>query len=77
MANFDNLIIGQKVWGTVSEISRDGSLIANFNGSLVRIANNSTRKFRQGERVQLMVVTFKVQDIRANAVPHKRLRIDI
>lgn len=49
-----HLKLEQKVWALVEEIiSTD--LIVNFQGDLIRVGNQSGRRFRPGQRIQLKV----------------------
>lgn len=50
-----HLKLEQKVWALVEEIiSTD--LIVNFQGDLIRVGNQSGRRFRPGQRIQLKVI---------------------
>lgn len=51
------LRVGQKVWATIEESVDKDVLIVNFSGDLLRVANQTHRNFRTGQRVQLNVVS--------------------
>lgn len=49
-----HLKLEQKVWALIEEINGT-DLIVNFQGDLIRIGNQSGRRFRPGQRIQLLV----------------------
>ncbi len=73
---FYSLKLGQKVWATIEEVIEEGGVIVNFNGDLVRVANQSHRRFRPGQRIQLNVTA--IQPMTFKLVDSKRIkRIDV
>lgn len=53
-----HLKMNQLVWALVEELISD-DLIVNFQGDLIRVANQSGRRFRPGQRIQLKVVAIE------------------
>jgi hypothetical protein len=45
----------QKVWALIEEVINDSELIVSFQGDLIRVSNQSARRFRPGQRIQLQV----------------------
>lgn len=76
-----HLKLDQKVWALVEElISSD--LIVSFQGDLIRVANQSNRRFRPGQRIQLQVtgispLSFKLLESREPSKIISRLDISI
>lgn len=54
-----SLVLHQKVYGKVTEIQNDGSLVVSFQGKLLRLQNHSVRKFYVGEKVGMVVTAVK------------------
>ncbi len=52
-----SLKTGQKVWATVEDVLVGEELIVNYHGDLLRVANQSQRRFRPGQRIQLNVTS--------------------
>lgn len=50
-----SLKLGQTVWALVEEHIAGGEVVINMSGDLLRVQNNTGRRFRFGERVQLRV----------------------
>jgi len=81
-----HLKVNEKVWALVEEISgveAGGShLIVSFQGDLIRVGNQSGRRFRPGQRIQLQVVgvqplSFKLLESRETRSVISRLDISI
>lgn len=81
-----HLKINEKVWALVEEISGVGTsnsdLIVSFQGDLIRVGNQSGRRFRPGQRIQLQVVgiqplSFKLLESRDTRSVISRLDINI
>lgn len=76
-----HLQLDQKVWALVEElVSND--LIVNFQGDLIRVGNQSGRRFRPGQRIQLQVTSiaplgFKLLETREPSKIISRLDISI
>lgn len=51
------LKVDQKVWALVEEVVVDQNLIVSFQGDLIRVQNMSQRRFRPGQRLQLLVTS--------------------
>lgn len=51
-----HLKLDHKVWALVEEVN-GSDLIVNFQGDLIRVGNQSGKRFRPGQRIQLMVVS--------------------
>jgi hypothetical protein len=49
----------QIVKARVTEIQRDESLVVSFHGELLRVRNQSDRKFQLGQEVSLEVVALR------------------
>jgi hypothetical protein len=75
------LKVDQKVWAIIEEVISE-NLIVNFQGDLIRVANQSGRRFRPGQRIQLMVTSisplgFKLLDSRNQTQSFSKLDISI
>ncbi len=71
----------QKVWAIIEEVVSE-DLIVNFQGDLIRVGNQSGRRFRPGQRIQLMVTSisplgFKLLDSRQDGSVLSRIDISI
>ena len=68
---------GEVVSAEVVETVSNGELIVNFNGDLIRVANESQRKFAPKQSLQLRVMT--VSPLSFQLVPEKpnRQALDI
>lgn len=71
----------QKVWALIEEVLSE-DLIVSFQGDLIRVANQSGRRFRPGQRIQLLVTSvaplgFKLLDFRQEGRIISRLDISI
>jgi hypothetical protein len=53
-----HLKLDHKVWALVEEVNGT-NLIVNFQGDLIRVGNQSGKRFRPGQRIQLMVVSIQ------------------
>ena len=49
------LRLGQTIQAKVTDQNRDGSLIVDFGGDLLRVINQAGAKFKVGQQVQLEV----------------------
>jgi hypothetical protein len=73
-----HLKLDHKVWALVEEVNGT-NLIVNFQGDLIRVGNQSGKRFRPGQRIQLLVVSiqplgFKLLESRGSKTT---LRLDI
>ncbi len=76
-----HLTVEQKVWALVEEVN-GLDLIVSFQGDLIRVGNQSGRRFRPGQRIQLKVVaveplSFKLLELRAEHPIISKLDISI
>ncbi|MES2767671.1 MAG: hypothetical protein V4596_00880 [Bdellovibrionota bacterium] len=76
-----HLTVEQKVWALVEEVN-GLNLIVSFQGDLIRVGNQSGRRFRPGQRIQLKVVTveplsFKLLELRSEHPIISKLDISI
>ena len=80
------LKLNQKVWALVEEVlgqnTTETHLIVNFQGDLIRVGNQSGRRFRPGQRIQLLVTSisplgFKLLESREKSAIISRLDISI
>lgn len=76
-----HLKVSQKVWALVEEVN-GADLIVSFQGDLIRVGNQSGRRFRPGQRIQLQVVgiqplSFKLLESRDTRSVIARLDISI
>lgn len=51
--------VGDRVEAQVVEIQRDGSMIVEFQGDLVRVQNKTYRRFRLGQPIPLQVTAVR------------------
>ncbi len=51
------LKVDQRIWALVEEVVQQQELIVSFQGDLVRVSNQSERRFRPGQRIQLVVAS--------------------
>jgi|JI10StandDraft_1071094.scaffolds.fasta_scaffold2232863_1 hypothetical protein len=75
------LVLNQKVWSLIEEIMDNDDLIVSFQGDLIRVQNQSGRKFRPGQRIQLRVsslapLSFQLIDSRSPQASYFR-KLDI
>lgn len=68
---------GQKLWATVEEVLKTGELIVNFGGDLVRVANQTQRNLRHGQRIQVMVTAIKPLQFRLVEFKSQLMSLDI
>lgn len=76
-----HLKVAQKVWALVEEIIGT-DLIVSFQGDLIRVGNQSGRRFRPGQRIQLQVagiqpLSFKLLESRNTHSTISKLDITI
>ncbi|MCB0384569.1 MAG: hypothetical protein KDD43_04180 [Bdellovibrionales bacterium] len=50
---------GDVVEAQVVELQRDGSMIVRFQGDLIRVKNQTARKFRLGQNISLVVTAVR------------------
>lgn len=53
-----HLKLDHKVWALVEEVNGT-NLIINFQGDLIRVGNQAGKRFRPGQRIQLLVVSIQ------------------
>lgn len=53
------LALQQKVWALIEEVLDNEDLIVSFQGDLIRVQNQSGKKFRPGQRIQLKVTALE------------------
>ncbi len=53
--NLEDFKVGDMVWGRVTEQLANGELIISFEGDLLRVANETNKRFYIGETVILTV----------------------
>ena len=46
---------GDRVEAKVTEIQRDGSMVVEFQGDLIRVQNKTQRRFQMGQNISLVV----------------------
>lgn len=51
------LKVSQRVWALIEEVVGREDLIVSFQGDLIRVQNQSQRRFRPGQRIQLVVAS--------------------
>lgn len=76
-----HLKLDQKVWALVEELM-NSDLIVNFQGDLIRVGNQSGRRFRPGQRIQLKVasispLSFQLLESRPSSQTISKLDISI
>ncbi len=77
------LTLDQKVWAIIEEVMTNDDLIVSFQGDLIRVQNQSSRKFRPGQRIQLKVtglspLGFQLMDTRSpSATYYSKLDISV
>ncbi len=77
------LTLDQKVWAIIEEVMTNDDLIVSFQGDLIRVQNQSSRKFRPGQRIQLKVtavtpLAFQLIDTKSpNASYYSKLDLSV
>lgn len=61
----------QKVWALVEEVN-GVNLIVSFQGDLIRVGNLSGRRFRPGQRIQLLVASIQPLSFKLLEMRHER-----
>lgn len=75
--NIQALKARQKVWATVEEVLDESEILVNFDGDLLRVSNQSSRHFRTGQRIQLLVESIRPLQFRLVETKKMELGINI
>lgn len=73
----NNTFVGQILKASIEEVLSSKDFIVSFNGDLIRVSNKTGKPFKQGDRVELVVLSVRPISFKLNSGKRKAAGLNV